>query len=172
MPRLIANRRAFFFSSFQTFKRSISETTLERVSGLLGSLSILSQKEQPKGDTWTFSKYCSALHCTAVFGLVLCSLLQVLNWICGTASVFDSSCRPLDAISLDKMKHLFWHGYCSDFTNSIAEINGIIPFLPLFLVIWEPDFFRERKGRSCFSSFDIICTCCVSIWNLVWLEVC
>ncbi|XP_062189346.1 uncharacterized protein LOC133892520 [Phragmites australis] len=31
------------------FKRSISETTLERVSGLLGSLSILPQKEQPKG---------------------------------------------------------------------------------------------------------------------------
>nr|CAB3475681.1 unnamed protein product [Digitaria exilis] len=30
------------------FKRSISETTLERVSGLLGSLSILPQKEQPK----------------------------------------------------------------------------------------------------------------------------
>ncbi|WVZ72907.1 hypothetical protein U9M48_021294 [Paspalum notatum var. saurae] len=36
-------------STEQTFKRSISETTLERVSGLLGSLSILPQKEQPKG---------------------------------------------------------------------------------------------------------------------------
>ncbi|CAD6233536.1 unnamed protein product [Miscanthus lutarioriparius] len=36
-------------STEKTFKRSISETTLERVSGLLGSLSILSQKEQPKG---------------------------------------------------------------------------------------------------------------------------
>ncbi|ONM28282.1 P-loop containing nucleoside triphosphate hydrolase superfamily protein [Zea mays] len=33
----------------KTFKRSISETTLERVSGLFGSLSILPQKEQPKG---------------------------------------------------------------------------------------------------------------------------
>ncbi|CAL4959105.1 unnamed protein product [Urochloa decumbens] len=33
----------------QPFKRSISETTLERVTGLLGSLSILPQKEQPKG---------------------------------------------------------------------------------------------------------------------------
>uniref|UniRef100_A0A0A9BBE0 AAA+ ATPase domain-containing protein n=1 Tax=Arundo donax TaxID=35708 RepID=A0A0A9BBE0_ARUDO len=31
------------------FKRSISETTLERVSGYLGSLSILPQKEKPKG---------------------------------------------------------------------------------------------------------------------------
>ncbi|XP_066400777.1 uncharacterized protein [Miscanthus floridulus] len=36
-------------STEKTFKRSISETTLERVSGLLGSLSILSQKEQTKG---------------------------------------------------------------------------------------------------------------------------
>uniref|UniRef100_A0A0D9UYI4 AAA+ ATPase domain-containing protein n=1 Tax=Leersia perrieri TaxID=77586 RepID=A0A0D9UYI4_9ORYZ len=33
----------------KSFKRSISETTLERVSGLLGSLSILPQKEKPKG---------------------------------------------------------------------------------------------------------------------------
>jgi hypothetical protein len=36
-------------STEQPFKRSISTTTLERVSGLLGSLSILPQKEQPKG---------------------------------------------------------------------------------------------------------------------------
>ncbi|AQK91114.1 P-loop containing nucleoside triphosphate hydrolase superfamily protein [Zea mays] len=36
-------------STEKTVKRSISETTLERVSGLLGSLSILPQKEQPKG---------------------------------------------------------------------------------------------------------------------------
>ncbi|CAO2175166.1 unnamed protein product [Urochloa humidicola] len=36
-------------STEQPFKRSISETTLERVTGLLGSLSILPQKEQPKG---------------------------------------------------------------------------------------------------------------------------
>ncbi|KAL5226941.1 hypothetical protein ABZP36_015206 [Zizania latifolia] len=36
-------------STDTSFKRSISETTLERVSGLLGSLSILSQKEKPKG---------------------------------------------------------------------------------------------------------------------------
>ncbi|WOL08308.1 peroxisome biosynthesis protein PAS1 [Canna indica] len=31
------------------FKRSISETTLERMSGLLGSLSIMPQREEPKG---------------------------------------------------------------------------------------------------------------------------
>ncbi|CAO2194282.1 unnamed protein product [Urochloa humidicola] len=36
-------------STEQPFKRSISETTLECVTGLLGSLSILPQKEQPKG---------------------------------------------------------------------------------------------------------------------------
>ncbi|TVU22963.1 hypothetical protein EJB05_32686 [Eragrostis curvula] len=36
-------------STEPSFKRSISETTLERVSGFLGSLSILPQKEQPKG---------------------------------------------------------------------------------------------------------------------------
>ncbi|RCV23508.1 hypothetical protein SETIT_5G011800v2 [Setaria italica] len=35
-------------STEQPFKRSISETTFERVTGLLGSLSILPQKEQPK----------------------------------------------------------------------------------------------------------------------------
>ncbi|PVH39527.1 hypothetical protein PAHAL_5G529300 [Panicum hallii] len=38
-------------STEQPFKRSISTTTLERVSGLLGSLSILPQKEQPKAGT-------------------------------------------------------------------------------------------------------------------------
>jgi hypothetical protein len=32
------------------------------VSRLLGSLSILPQKEQPKGETWTFRNYCSTLH--------------------------------------------------------------------------------------------------------------
>uniref|UniRef100_A0A0E0BZA3 AAA+ ATPase domain-containing protein n=1 Tax=Oryza meridionalis TaxID=40149 RepID=A0A0E0BZA3_9ORYZ len=36
-------------STDSSFKRSISETTLEKVSGLLGSLSILPQKEKPKG---------------------------------------------------------------------------------------------------------------------------
>ncbi|KAL6874688.1 hypothetical protein ACP4OV_013353 [Aristida adscensionis] len=36
-------------STEPAFKRSISETTLGRVSGLLGSLSILPQKEKPKG---------------------------------------------------------------------------------------------------------------------------
>ncbi|GJN38179.1 hypothetical protein PR202_gb27196 [Eleusine coracana subsp. coracana] len=48
-------------STESPFKRSISETTLERVSGLLGSLSILPQKEQPKAplrrtSSWTFDE--------------------------------------------------------------------------------------------------------------------
>ncbi|KAL6626998.1 hypothetical protein ACP70R_030724 [Stipagrostis hirtigluma subsp. patula] len=45
----IHNKYGTGASTEPAFKRSISETTLERVSGLLGSLSILPQKEKPKG---------------------------------------------------------------------------------------------------------------------------
>ncbi|KAF0921183.1 hypothetical protein E2562_039223 [Oryza meyeriana var. granulata] len=45
----IHNKYGAGSSTDSSFKRSISETTLERVSGLLGSLSILPQKEKPKG---------------------------------------------------------------------------------------------------------------------------
>ncbi|KAL5222732.1 hypothetical protein ABZP36_027445 [Zizania latifolia] len=45
----IRNKYGAGSSTDTSFKRSISETTLERVSGLLGSLSILPQKEKPKG---------------------------------------------------------------------------------------------------------------------------
>jgi hypothetical protein len=61
----------------QSFKRSISETMLEKMSDVFGSLSAISMKEEPKGDTLYYYlliiiicvfglyPYMTVLHCTS-----------------------------------------------------------------------------------------------------------